>query len=197
MIKVGITGGIGSGKTTVCRIFATLGIPVYYADERAKELMVSDANIVSEVKKLFGAEAYNNECQLNRKLIADRVFNDEILLKQLNAIVHPAVFQDTFSWFKKHQDKSYTLYEAAILFETGNYKMLDKTITVFAPAEIRIARTMKRDKVSRKEVLERINKQMPEEEKVKLADYVIYNDHSQPLIEQVLTIHRELLLLSK
>ena len=98
---------------------------------------------------------------------------------------------------KNHQDKPYTLYEAAILFETGNYKMLDKTITVFAPVEDRISRTMKRDKVSRKEVLERISKQMPEEEKIKMADYVIYNDHSQPLIEQVLTIHQELLLLSK
>lgn len=197
MLKVGITGGIGSGKTTVCRIFSTLGIPVYYADERAKLLMTSDADVVTAVKRLFGEEAYDENGQLNRKLISDKVFNNNNLLQQLNGIVHPAVFQDTQKWFQKFQDKPYTLYEAAIMFESGSYKFMDKVITVFAPLEDRIERTLNRDKISRKEVLERINKQLPEEEKIKQADFVIYNDHSQPLIDQVLTIHHHLMVISK
>jgi dephospho-CoA kinase len=197
MLKVGITGGIGSGKTTVCQIFATLGIPIYYADVRAKEIMVTDADLIHQIKKLFGSDAYDENGQLNRKQIADKAFHDKNLLQQLNAIVHPAVFKDTLEWYQTHNNKAYTLYEAAILFESGSYKLLDKIITVFAPIEDRIARTIKRDKISRNEVLERIDKQLSEDEKMKRADFVIYNDHSQPLIEQVLTIHQQLILLSK
>lgn len=192
MLRVGITGGIGSGKTTVCQIFATLGIPIYYADVRAKELMVADAEVIQQIKSLFGDDAYHKG-QLNRKYIADRVFHDKNLLQQLNAIVHPAVFQDTLNWYQTHHDKAYTLYEAAIMYESGSYKLLDKIITVFAPLEDRIERTIQRDHISREEVLERIDKQLPEEEKMKRADFIIYNDHSQPLIEQVLTIHGQLL----
>ncbi len=197
MLKIGITGGIGSGKTTVCQIFATLGIPIYYADVRAKEIMVADADVINQIKKLFGSDAYDENGQLNRKHIADKAFHDKNLLQQLNSIVHPAVFQDTLDWYQTHHYENYTLYEAAILFESGSYKLLDKIITVFAPIEDRIARTIKRDKISRKEVLERIDKQLSEDEKMKRADFVIYNDHSQPLIEQVLTIHHQLILLSK
>ena len=196
MLKVGITGGIGSGKTTVCQIFATLGIPIYYADVRAKELMVSDADLIQQIKKLFGDNAYH-EGELNRKYIAEKAFHDKNLLQQLNAIVHPAVFQDTLNWFQTHHDKAYTLYEAAIMFESGSYKLMDKMISVFAPLEDRISRTMKRDHISREEVLERVDKQMPEEEKMKRADFVIYNDHSQPLIQQVLTIHQQLISIAK
>lgn len=196
MLKVGITGGIGSGKTTVCKIFETLGIPVYYADDRAKKIMVSNADVIHQVKSLFGEESYENG-QLNRKLIAEKAFNNKILLQQLNAIVHPAVFQDSFNWFQSHQDKHYVLYEAAIMFESGSYKLMDKTITVFAPIEDRIERTMKRDNITKEEVLERIDKQLAEEEKIKRADFVIYNDHSQPLIEQVLTIHQHIMVISK
>ena len=196
MLKVGITGGIGSGKTTVCQIFATLGIPIYYADVRAKELMVSDADLIQQIKKLFGENAYLNG-ELNRKYIAEKAFHDKNLLQQLNTIVHPAVFQDTLNWFLTHHDKAYTLYEAAIMFESGSYKLMDKMISVFAPLEDRISRTMKRDHISREEVLERVNKQMPEEEKMKRADFVIYNDHSQPLIQQVLTIHQQLISIAK
>ena len=192
MLKIGITGGIGSGKTTVCQIFATLGIPIYYADVRAKEIMVTDADVIHQIKKLFGSDAYDENGQLNRKQIADKAFHDKNLLQQLNAIVHPAVFKDTLEWYQTHNNKAYTLYEAAILFESGSYKLLDKIITVFAPIEDRIARTIKRDKISRNEVLERIDKQLSEDEKMKRADFVIYNDHSQPLIEQVLTIHQQL-----
>lgn len=197
MLKIGITGGIGSGKTTVCKIFETFGIPIYYADIRAKELMISDSDVIQQIKKLFGVDAYDENGHLNRKLIAEKAFHDKNLLQQLNAIVHPAVFQDTLDWYQTHHNKAYTLYEAAILFESGSYKLLDKVITVFAPLEDRIARTMKRDNISRKEVLERIDKQMPEEEKMERADFIIYNDHSQPLIEQVLTIHQQLISLAK
>ncbi len=197
MLKVGITGGIGSGKTTVCQIFATLGIPIYYADTRAKELMISDSDVIHQIKELFGASAYDENGLFNRKHIAEKAFTNKDLLQQLNAIVHPAVFQDTLVWYQTHHEKPYSLYEAAIMFESGSYKLLDKVITVFAPIEDRIERTMKRDNITRKEVLERIDKQLSEEEKIKRADFVIYNDHSQPLIEQVLTIHQQLLLLSK
>ena len=197
MLKIGITGGIGSGKTTVCQIFATLGIPIYYADTRAKELMISDSDVIHQIKNLFGEDAYDENGHLNRKLIAEKAFHDKNLLQQLNAIVHPAVFQDTLNWYQTHHNKAYTLYEAAIMFESGSYKLLDKVITVFAPLEDRITRTMKRDTISRKEVLERIDKQMPEEEKIERADFIIYNDHSQPLIEQVLTIHRHIMVISK
>lgn len=197
MLKIGITGGIGSGKSTVCRIFATLGIPIYYADIRAKELMISDSDVIHQIKNLFGENAYDESGHLNRKVIAEQAFQNKNLLQQLNAIVHPAVFRDTLEWYQTHHDKAYTLYEAAIMFESGSYKFLDKVITVFAPLEDRIARTVKRDNISREEVLERIDKQMPEEEKMKRADYIIYNDHSQPLIEQVLTIHQQLISLAK
>jgi dephospho-CoA kinase len=196
MLKVGITGGIGSGKTTVCRIFETLGVSVYYADDRAKALMNKDENIRNRVIALFGMDAYLTDGQLNRKYIAERVFQNQPLLAQLNAVVHPAVFNDTQQWFMQHEDKPYTLYEAAILFESGSYLFLDKTITVFAPLEERVARTMKRDKASKEEVMERVAKQLPEEEKIKKADFVIYNDHSAPLIGQVLTIHQRLIELS-
>jgi dephospho-CoA kinase len=197
MLKVGITGGIGSGKTTVCRMFEVLGVPVYYADDRAKALMQNDVSIKAKLTDLFGAEVYTETGQLNRKFIADSAFTNPKVLAQLNAIVHPAVFNDSQQWFASHENKPYTLYEAAILFETGSYLFMDKTIVVFAPLEDRIERTMKRDNVSREEVMERVSKQMPEEEKMAKADYVIYNNHTQPLIEQVLTIHHRLIELSK
>ena len=192
MLKVGITGGIGSGKTTVCKLFATLDIPVYYADERAKEIMVSDSKIIAEIKTLFGNEAYSNH-DLNRKFIAQAVFNNNSLLKQLNAIVHPAVFQDSQHWFQQHQHTTYILYEAAIMFESGSHKLMDKMITVVAPMEDRISRTMQRDRVSREDVLARIEKQLPDEEKIKKSDYIIYNDGSRPLLEQVIEIHQQLI----
>jgi dephospho-CoA kinase len=197
MLKVGITGGIGSGKTTVCRMFEVLGVPVYYADDRAKALMQNDVSIKAKLTDLFGADVYTETGQLNRKFIADSAFTNPKVLAQLNAIVHPAVFNDSQQWFASHENKPYTLYEAAILFETGSYLFMDKTIAVFAPLEDRIERTMKRDNVSREEVMERVSKQMPEEEKMAKADYVIYNNHTQPLIEQVLTIHHRLIELSK
>lgn len=197
MLKVGITGGIGSGKSTVCSLFAVLGIPVYYADIRAKEIMVSDHEVIQALTALLGPEVYLQDGSINRKWMAEAIFHDAALLQKVNAIVHPAVFQDTIDWFQSHMHHPYCLYEAAIMFESGSYKMMDKMITVFAPLEDRIARTMARDGISREAVLERIDKQLPEEEKISRADYVIYNDHTRLLTEQVLTIHRELILLNK
>ena len=195
MLKVGITGGIGSGKTTICRIFEILGIPVYYSDIRAKALMVENPKLIADIKKVFGDAAYLKDGSLNRQHIAQIAFNDKSKLAELNGIVHPAVFHDGNEWARMQKDVPYTLKEAALTFEGGGHKFLDKVITVFAPKEIRIQRVVERDKTSREAVEARINKQMPDEEKVKLADFVIYNDGEQSLIQQVLAIHKELLKL--
>ncbi len=149
-MKIGITGGIGSGKTTVCKIFETLGIPVYYADDRAKELMVTNPDLVAGIKKLFGEEAYHSDGSLNRAHIAALAFGDAAMLAQLNALVHPAVHQDGYEWAESQTDAPYTLREAALVFESGGHKKLDKVITVFAPKEMRIERVMARDKADKK-----------------------------------------------
>ncbi len=193
ILKVGITGGIGSGKTTICKIFETLNIPVYYADDRAKWLMANDPDLVAKMKSLFGKEAYLETGTLNRKFISNKVFSDKSLLEKLNSIVHPAVFEDGNRWHESFIDVPYTLKEAALIFESGGYKLMDKMITVFAPKELRIQRVMKRDGVTKEAVEARINKQMPDEEKVKRADFVIYNDGRDLLINQVYAIHQELL----
>ncbi|MDX1667272.1 MAG: dephospho-CoA kinase, partial [Saprospiraceae bacterium] len=167
MLKVGITGGIGSGKTTVSRIFESIGIPVYYADDRAKWLMKNDAQIVRKIKKAFGEEAYTSEGELNRTFLADRVFGDEEQLRRLNRIVHPAVRRDADHWHLNQSGVPYTLKEAALLFESGSYRYLDRIISVTAPRALRIKRVMKRDGVSRGKVLARIEHQIPEAEKVR------------------------------
>ncbi len=197
MLKVGITGGIGSGKTTVCRIFETLGIPVYYADDRAKTIMVENKQVVNQVKDLFGAEAYLHDGSLNRQHIANIAFNDQQKLSQLNAVVHPAVFADGDQWHQQQMDVPYTLKEAALLFESGSYRQMDKLITVFAPEDLRIQRVLKRDDTYEEQVRQRIAKQMSDEEKTKLTDYVIYNDGQQALIPQVLKIHHQLKALAE
>ena len=195
MITVGLTGGIGSGKTTICKIFETLGIPIYYSDIRAKELMVENEALITKIKEAFGEAAYLENGSLNRAHIAQIAFSDKSKLAELNSIVHPAVFQDGNDWVKMQKNVPYTLKEAALTFEGGGHKFLDKVITVFAPKEIRIDRVIARDNTSREAVEARINKQMPDEEKVKLADFVIYNDGEQGLIEQVLAIHKKLIQL--
>lgn len=190
MYHLGITGGIGSGKTTVCKIFETLGIPIYYADERAKYLMSHDPELIAGITELFGKEAYLEPHVLNRTQIAKIAFNDKEKLNQLNALVHPAVGRDGLAWQTAQQNVPYTLKEAALLYESGSYRSLDKIIVVTAPLELRIQRVMARDEAKRAEVEARIAKQMPEEEKVKLADFVIYNDGEQALIPQAVAIHR-------
>lgn len=193
MLKVGITGGIGSGKTTVCKIFETLGIPVYYADDRAKWLMTHDPELMAAISNTFGEDAYTTEGQLNRAYLAKVVFGDDEKLAQLNALVHPAVFRDGSEWHHSQTGAPYTLREAALLFESGSYRAIDKMIVVTAPLEIRVKRVMERDHVTEAAVMARIEKQWPEEEKVKRADFVIFNSGERLLVPQVLEIHRSLI----
>lgn len=195
MLKVGITGGIGSGKTTVCKIFETLGIPVYYADDRAKWLMVHDPELVAGIQAAFGAEAYTPEGRLNRAYLAKTAFGDPEKLAQLNALVHPAVFRDGSAWHHAQTGVPYTLREAALLFESGSYRAIDRMIVVTAPVEVRLKRVTERDQVSEAAVRARMEQQWPEEEKVKRADYLIHNDGEQLLVPQVLEIHRLLTML--
>lgn len=195
MLSIGITGGIGSGKTTVCKVFEVLGIPVYYSDDRAKELMHTNVALVTALKQAFGEEIYSNG-ELNRKLLASKVFNNQEQLAKLNSLVHPAVAEDAIAWQMAHANATYTLREAALLFETGSYKALHKTIVVTAPLAARVQRVVQRDHTSEEQVLARIKNQWPEEEKLALADYVIINDGTHPIIEQVLHIHRQLLQLA-
>ncbi|MFN8297946.1 MAG: dephospho-CoA kinase [Chitinophagales bacterium] len=197
MMKVGITGGIGSGKSTVCKIFAELGIPVYYADDRAKYLMQHEHYLIDLIKKNFGEDVYANG-KLDRALLASRTFGDKQKVALLNSLVHPAVFRDTERWAGE-QDPAvpYVLKEAALLIESGSYKNLDKLIVVTAPLAVRLKRVSDRDNISTEDIMARIKHQLPEEEKVKLADFVITNDKDpEHLKEQVLLIHQQLVQLA-
>ncbi|MHB8207888.1 dephospho-CoA kinase [Mucilaginibacter sp.] len=193
MLKIGITGNIGSGKTTVSKIFEVLGIPVFYADDEAKKVMVSDNILIAELKKAFGAKSYFEDGSLNRKHISRIVFNNEAELKKLNAIVHPAVFRAFNSWVPQFKSAPYVLKEAALLFESSSYKMCDKSIMVTAPLELRIERVMLRDGFSRDEILNREARQFSEEKKLQLADYTIKNDNTALVIPQVLALHEQFL----
>ena len=204
-LKVGITGGIGSGKTTVCQIFETLGIPIYYADDRAKALMTDDKELVKSIKSAFGEESYLSDGSLNRKHIADLAFHNPLKLKELNALVHPAVIRDGNRWHQEQINAPYTLKEAALMFESDSYKNLDKIMTVFAPTELRLERAILRGLAAnpranrealKMDIEARMAKQISEEEKMKRSDFVIYNDGVQALIPQVLDIHQQLLSLS-
>jgi dephospho-CoA kinase len=197
MIKVGITGGIGSGKTTVCKIFEVLGIPIYYADDRAKELLQTDKSIIQSVKDLFGDDVYNAEGKLDKKRVASVVFNFPEILEQYNAIIHPVVFKDVEKWMARHEHHDYVIKEAALLFETGSYKQLDKIITVTAPIEKRIERVMLRDNVTAEDVKARMKNQWTDGIKVQMSDFVIYNDGATPLIRQVLNIHEKIIMFAE
>lgn len=191
MLKLGVTGGIGSGKTTVCRLFELLGIPVYYADEESKKLLDDNKDVKEQVIKLFDASILNDEGNINRKKLAEIVFKNKEQLEKLNTILHPAVGLHFEGWLKK-QKSPYILKEAAILFESGAYKQVDKVLTVVAPMELKIQRTMKRDGVSKEQVETRMELQMSDEEKVKRSDFVIQNNEQELLIPQVLTLHKQL-----
>lgn len=193
MLKIGITGNIGSGKTTVSQLFEILGIPVFYSDTEAKKAMVTDVQLISAIKGHFGEEAYFADGSLNRKLIAGVVFNNDAELQKLNSLVHPAVFRAFDQWVLQYPDAPYVLKEAAVLFESGSYKDCDYTIIVTAPTDMRIDRVMKRDNITEIEAQSREVKQMPQEEKQQLASYTITNDNSLLVIPQVLTIHQELI----
>lgn len=181
--KVGITGGIGSGKSMVAKIVHTLGYPVYDSDERAKQLMQSHSGIRLQLITLFGAEVYSDD-RLNRSFLAERIFEDPNAREKVNAIVHPVVRADFAEWSGK-QESSIVFQESALLFETGGYRLLDATVLVSAPEEIRIQRVMKRDHATEEQVRARLSAQLPETEKLKLADFVIVNDEEQPLTPQI------------
>ncbi|HEY0298479.1 MAG TPA: dephospho-CoA kinase [Arachidicoccus sp.] len=189
MLRIGITGGIGSGKSTVSRIFHMLDIPVFDADAVAKDIMNEDKDVQKQLIQNFGKDVFTNRT-LNRKYLSDIVFNNEGKLKTLNAIVHPATIRAASNWMKK-QTAPYAMKEAALLFEANTVNDLDAVIGVFAPVEMRISRVMQRNNVSREQVLERMNKQMNEEEKMALCDYVVYNDEQQLLISQILDLHKK------
>ena len=197
MLKIGITGNIGSGKSTVCQIFELLGIPVFNSDEQAKLAMVTDIQLIDQIKGTFGREAYFEDKTLNRKFIADIVFKNDIELQKLNSFVHPAVFRLFNSWVKLQESAPYVIKEAALMFESGSNKLCDKTILVKAPLQIRLRRVVKRDKLSQLDVEVRNSKQMDEEVKATLADYIIENDNKQFLIPQVLALHQSFLKIVK
>lgn len=193
MLKIGITGNIGSGKTTVSRLFEILGIPVFYADAEAKKVMVSDAPLITSIKEHFGTDAYFSNGTLNRKLIAGVVFNNEAELQKLNALVHPAVFRAFDQWVLQYPNAPYVLKEAAILFESGSYKDCDYNIMVTAPTHMRMLRVMQRDGITEAEAQSREARQMPQDQKQKLASYLIKNDNTELVIPQTLAIHHRLI----
>lgn len=188
MMNVGITGGMGSGKTLVCRIFETLQIPVYYADDRAKQLMHTDEKLKNQIKENFGEPIYPND-QLDRKALADIVFKDKDKLKLLNSLVHPAVQRDTERWSGEHAHYPYVIKEAALLFESGAYRQLDFILTVTCPEAIRIQRIIQRDNTSEAAVRDRMANQWPEKDKVALSDGTIVNDGKEMIVPQVYGWH--------
>jgi len=195
MLKVGITGGIGSGKSTVARVFETLGVPVYNADDAAKRLMQEDPELKEKISLLLGDESYKDG-QLNRTWISANIFGKPEKVQALNALVHPATIKDAHEWMSK-QTTPYSLKEAALIFESGSEKELDFVIGIYAPEELRIQRVIKRDDTSREAIQQRMRNQLNEEEKIKRCDFVITNDDHQLVIPQVLAINQQLLKLSQ
>ena len=195
LLKIGLTGGIGSGKSTAAQIFELLGIPVYYADKEAKRLMNEDHALRSDIVKNFGERAYPDDV-LDRKYISSVVFSDPVKLEQLNAIVHPATKRDSESWMQK-QTTPYGIHEAALIFEANVNERLDYVIGVSAPQELRIKRAMQRDNVTHEEIIKRMNRQLDEKTKMEKCDFILINDEQQLLIPQVLDLHQKLIDLSK
>jgi dephospho-CoA kinase len=194
-LKIGITGGIGSGKTLVSKIFSLLGIPVYDADTRAKWISNFHPEVKKEIIELFGAEAYLHD-KLNTRYIAGIVFKDKTKTEELNHIVHPRVGEDFLNWVEQHKEFPYILKEAALMFESDSYKSLDKIIVVSAPLDLRIKRVLSRDpQRTEAEVRGIIDKQIPEKEKINRADFVVMNDDQQMVIPQVVELHKKFIII--
>jgi dephospho-CoA kinase len=191
MIKVGITGGIGSGKSTACKVFRTLGIPVFEADHVARQLVNSSPIIRHQMIQTFGEAVYLPDGTINRKYLSGIVFNNSSLLAQLNNIVHPVVREEFEEWCLK-QKSAYILHEAAILFESGFYKLMDKTITVVTNEDERIQRVMKRDGITIELVKQRIKNQWTDEQRMELADFIIHNNDDEMIIPQIIDIDYKL-----
>lgn len=190
MLKIGLTGGIGSGKTTVAKIFEVLGIPVYYADTAAKEIMNTDEALKQQIIQAFGAATYKNNL-LDRAYLSSIVFNDKEKLALLNSMVHPAAIRANDVWMQQ-QTTAYAVKEAALIFESGSSLGLDYVIGVYAPKALRIHRTMQRDGITREKVLQRMSNQVNEEIKMRLCDFVINNNDQQMIIPQVLELDKQL-----
>jgi dephospho-CoA kinase len=197
MIKVGITGGIGSGKTTVCRVFELLGVPVFYADNVAKTIMQTDSQLKNEILNTFGQESYLVDGQLNRPYISSIVFKDQSQLNKLNALVHPAVFRAFDRWIAEQKEVPYILKEAALLYESESYKMCDLSILVISPESTRISRIKARDHISEEEIMLRMKRQFSDEQKMKLANHILINDENRLLIPQILDLHQQFLKISR
>ncbi|WP_247231988.1 dephospho-CoA kinase [Telluribacter sp. SYSU D00476] len=193
-LQIGITGGIGSGKSVVCRILACLGVPVYEADERARWLTNHDPQLRQEVVALLGPQAYTTAGAYDRAYVASRVFGDPVLLNKLNHIVHPRVFADSDRWIARYAQVPYVVREAALMNKAGDKNTLDYVVVVNAPVQLRFERTRKRDpQRSDEEIRAIMQRQVPDEERLRIADFVIYNDDSTALIPQVLHLHQLIL----
>ena len=191
LLKLGVTGGIGSGKTSVCRVFSVLGIPVFTADIEAKDIMDNDREIIQNLNSIAGKDLYP-EGRLDREELAKLIFNDQDLLHKVNSLVHPLIFGNFIQWVEK-QNAPYVIMEAAILFESGGSEYVDKVVTVIAPVEERIERVVRGNKLTREQVLARIRNQMDDDLKIKQSDFVINNSENDMIIPAILQIHDVLL----
>ncbi|MDT8392256.1 MAG: dephospho-CoA kinase [Bacteroidales bacterium] len=188
MKRVAVTGNIGSGKSTVCRIFESLGIQVYFADSEAKKFY-GEAHVAKAVKALFGDDVYGSGNHLQNSILAKRAFQDQNKLTKLNNIIHPLVLEDYLAWAASHSDKNYTLYESALLFESGFYRHFHRSILVTAPVEIACARVIARDSITKAEFNKRLARQWDEQKKSEMADHLVINNLEKPLIPQVIALH--------
>jgi len=191
MLKIGLTGNIGSGKTWTCQIFEALGVPVFYADLEARKIL-NHPKTAFEISELFGKYLVNKQNEIDRKALAAIVFNDKHELQKLNQLIHPKLRQAFKEWAIQHQTHKYVIQEAAILFENGFDKMMDKNICIAAPKELRLERVIKRDQTNREEVLARMANQWSDERKEKAADFIVHNDGRQMVLPQILKIHEHL-----
>lgn len=190
-LQVGVTGGIGSGKSLVCKVFSALGVPVYDADSRAKAIMTTDGILVSQIKAEFGDLAYNTDGSLNRSYLSEQIFQYPHLRERLNALVHPRVAIDTEQWVNQQAGYRYVIREAALMFESGSYKKLDASILVAAPETLRMKRIRQRDPQRTDEAIRKIiEAQMPEEEMRKRANFIIENDETELVLPQVIQLHQ-------
>ncbi len=197
MLKIGITGGIGSGKSSVCRIIKNFGIPVFTTDDVGRELLNKDKKLIRKVKKIFGEEMYFTDGSLDRERLAAVVFNDPKELERISEMIHPLVQKKFEKWCSQYNKSPYILKEAAILFETGHYHDLDKVIHVFAPKSQRINRVIKRDNTTKEKVEKRMRFQYSDEERNRLADYIVMNEDGIDLLPEVMELHEILLNESK
>jgi dephospho-CoA kinase len=191
VLKLGVTGGIGSGKTSVCKVFTVLGIPVFSADRIAKEIMDNDESIKGRINSIAGTDLYSNG-GLDRSALASLIFNNNELLESVNSLIHPLVFENFARW-EKFQTSPYVIMEAAILFESGASRLVDKIATIVAPVEERVNRVTLRNTLSREQVLERMKNQLDDETRIRLSDYVIYNSENDMIIPAILGIHEDIL----